>query len=98
MKKFVAIARNSDKAAYSTDGITWRSATLPSSTGWIAVAGGRDRFVVISELENKVAYSYDGIIWTEGEMPKSAVWKDVTYRDDGNFVALSSAGDIAYGQ
>lgn len=98
LKKFVAIARNSDKAAYSTDGITWRSATLPSSTGWIAVAGGRDRFVVISELENKVAYSYDGIIWTEGEMPKSAVWKDVTYRDDGNFVALSSAGDIAYGQ
>lgn len=98
LKKFVAIARNSNKAAYSTDGVTWRSATLPSSTGWIAVAGGRDRFVVISELENKVAYSYDGSLWTEGEMPKSAVWKDVTYRDDGNFVALSSAGDIAYGQ
>jgi hypothetical protein len=37
--KFVAVAYNSDTAAYSYDGITWYPATLPGgSAKWFAVA------------------------------------------------------------
>jgi hypothetical protein len=38
--KLVAITWNSDKAAYSTDGINWTAATMPSSVDWYVVAYG----------------------------------------------------------
>ena len=38
--KFVAVAYNTDKAAYSTDGINWTAATLPSSSKWNYVTYG----------------------------------------------------------
>ena len=38
--KFVAVAYDSDKTAYSTDGINWTAATMPSSSGWYDITYG----------------------------------------------------------
>jgi hypothetical protein len=37
-EKFVTVAYNSTKAAYSSDGINWVETTLPSSAYWYIVA------------------------------------------------------------
>ena len=42
MPKFVAIALGSDKAAYSEDGIKWKTTTLPYETEWQSVCYGGD--------------------------------------------------------
>jgi hypothetical protein len=36
---FVAVAKNSTKAAYSADGINWSSAALPVFGNWYSVGG-----------------------------------------------------------
>jgi hypothetical protein len=40
--KFVAVANSSNIAAYSADGITWTTATIPSSANWYGVTYGGD--------------------------------------------------------
>ena len=55
--KYVAVAYNSNAAAYSTDGITWTAATLPSSTNWVSVTYGNGKFVAVAN--NGVAASID---------------------------------------
>ena len=92
--KFVAVAYNSDKAAYSTDGITWTLATLPSSTYWCSVTYGNGKFVAVASNSNKAAYSADGITWTLATLPSSVGWYSVTY-GDGKFVAVASNNDKA---
>jgi hypothetical protein len=88
--KFVAISNYDDKAVYSTDGITWTAATLPSSAYWQSVTYGNGKFVAIAKLGNKAIYSTDGISWTETTMPNSgrAGWESVTY-GNGKFVAVA---------
>ena len=44
-------------AAYSTDGITWTAATLPSATYWQNVTYGNGKFVVVANNSDKAAYS-----------------------------------------
>ena len=53
----MAVASGSDKAAYSTDGVTWTAATLPSSGYWYSVAYGGGKFVAVAYNSNKAAYS-----------------------------------------
>ena len=43
--KFVAVASDSDKAVYSTDGINWTETTLPSSTTWRSVTESLLRYL-----------------------------------------------------
>ncbi|MDR1479409.1 MAG: hypothetical protein LBJ00_10770 [Planctomycetaceae bacterium] len=76
--KFVAVDYNSNKAAYSTDGINWTAATLPGSSNWNGVTYGNGKFVAVSHNSNKAAYSTDGINWTAATLPGSDWW-DVTY-------------------
>ena len=52
--KFVAVANNSNKTAYSTDGITWTAATLPSSANWGSVTYGNGKFVAVAYNSDKV--------------------------------------------
>ena len=76
--KFVAVAggeSDSNKAAYSTDGINWIASTLP----FVAIDGAYN--------SNKAAYSTDGINWIASTLPSSAYWRSVTY-GDGKFVAV----------
>jgi hypothetical protein len=44
--KFWAFAANA--AAYSTDGQTWSSATLPVSSNWVGAAGGASSVLAVS--------------------------------------------------
>lgn len=92
--KFVAVTFNSDKAAYSTDGITWAETTLPSSTFWIDVTYGNDKFVAVISNSNKAAYSIDGITWVETTLPSSTNLYSVTY-GNGKFVGVMYASDRA---
>jgi hypothetical protein len=86
--KFVAVANNSNKTAYSLDGITWTAATMPSSAVWESVTYGNGKFVAVASNNYRAAYSTDGITWTAATMP-SAVWISVTY-GNGKFVAVAN--------
>ena len=85
--KFVAVVKDSDKAAYSTDGINWTASTMPSSASWWSVTYGDGKFVAVAYSSTKAAYSTDGINWTASTLPSSASWYSVTY-GDGKFVAV----------
>jgi len=98
--RFVAVKGTStNQGAYSNDGITWTTMTLPSSGTWTAVAHGivQDgsseeavgRFVALRTGSDAFAYSADGITWTAGTMPLSANWVSVAF-GEGRFCAISS--------
>jgi len=86
---FVAVAGNAGAttaAAYSTDGVSWTSATLPSAN-WTSVVYGNGRFVAVSQGGTSAAYSFDGITWTASTLPSSGSWVKVRY-GQGTFVAI----------
>ena len=84
--KWLAIKRGSDATAYSTDGITWTTGTLPSSSNWEDVTFGNGRFIAISSADRKSAYSLDGITWVAVTLPDDGSGGNVAYNK------------IAYGQ
>lgn len=90
--KFVAVARSSDKFAYSEDGINWNSSTMPSYINWHSVTYGNGKLVVVAGSSNHAAYLEDGINWTLSIMPSSANWASVTY-GNGKFVAVAYDSD-----
>ena len=100
--KFVAVASSSNKAAYSTDGITWTAATLPSLNYWNSVTYGNGKFVAIGAEDTTlgiltgydVVYSEDGITWVGTSTPSASNWKSVDY-GNGNFVAISYNSNVA---
>lgn len=87
--RYVAIAEGGNLAAFSVDGSTWTSSTLPSNGDWIAVTQG-NRFVAIRNDSNAGAVSSDGITWTGFTIAgPSASWVDIAY-GNGRFVAIAS--------
>ena len=90
--KYVATANNSDKGAYSTDGINWTEMSMPASRKWCCVTYGNGKFVAIADQTDKGAYSADGITWTEMSMPASRGWRTITY-GNGKFVAMEIGSD-----
>ncbi len=72
---------------YSTDGITWTSASNPfSSSGNVSVAWGGDKFIAgIDDFgpSDRLAYSYDGITWVGLGTPFSPstrrMWGGIVY-------------------
>lgn len=91
--KFVTIAREGGKGAYSTDGIHWTEMTLPSTGLWQGMAYGNGKFVIVRTSSDQGAYSVDGINWTATTMPSSRDWSGVAY-GNGKFVAYM--GDSSY--
>lgn len=61
--RFVAIAKDSDMAAYTEDGLTWVETSLPIVSKWESVAYGDGRFVAVSSNSKKIVYSIDGYMW-----------------------------------
>ena len=58
----MAVAYDSDIAAYSNDGITWTQTTMPISASWYSVTYGNDKFVAVTIDSDIAAYikdSYD---------------------------------------
>lgn len=99
--KYVATPYDSDKGAYSADGITWTETTFPSSGRWSSVTYGDGRFVAVSDGTKQGAYSTDGIVWTEMGFPYNA--KSVAYGDGklvvvggGNKISCSTDGGITW--
>lgn len=93
--KFVAVAHNSDKAAYSTDGINWVGTTLPSKKYWMSATYGDGKFVAIAMMSTAAAYSTDGINWEDSVLPVDITWRSVSY-GNGVFVAVGSGTNAAY--
>ena len=77
--KFVAVAKSSNIAVYSTDGINWIQATLPARKDWFSVCYGDGKFVTVASGTDIAAYSTDGITWTQTTLPVSAKWMSVCY-------------------
>jgi len=91
----VAVAYNSAKAAYSTDGINWVAATLPSSGRWYNVCYGNGKYVAVAYLNSdKAAYSTDGINWVAATLPSVQSWGNVCY-GNGKFVVVATNSDKA---
>lgn len=94
--KFVTVAYNTNKAAYSVDGIKWIAATLPCTANWTSVTYGNGLYVAVASDTNVVAYSTDCITWHEATMPTPSYWYSVCY-GDGKFVAVSKGtANVAY--
>ncbi len=77
--KFVATAYGSNKPViYSSDGITWTEATLPSFTTNFhykrSVCYGGGKFVMLVPYGDEAAYSEDGATWKSVTLPSSAGW------------------------
>ena len=93
--KFVAIAEQTSRGAYSEDGITWKQMNMPVSAYWSSIAYGNGKFVAVSYNHSTVsAYSLDGVNWTQTTMPASANWCSVIYGAD-KFVAVANPSDRA---
>ena len=88
--KFVAVAMDINKGAYSTDGINWTEMTLPASSTWLTVTYGNEKFVAVASGSDKGAYSADGISWTEFTLPARRSWYAVTY-GNGKYVAVANS-------
>lgn len=90
---FVAIANDSNKTAYSTDGEHWTETTnLPSESSWYSVTYGNGKFVAVA-YGTVAAYSTDGITWTAATLPSSRNWRSVAY-GNGMFVAIAGSSNV----
>jgi hypothetical protein len=88
--KFVAIALSNNDGATSTNGTSWTSMSLPTSTaGWRKVVYGSspDIWVAVGEASLS-ASSSDGVTWTSASMP-TGIYKSAAY-GAGYFVAVAS--------
>lgn len=98
--KIVATAQNSpsgtNKAAYSTDGISWTGITLPSSNNWRPVAYANGVFVAVGKHSGTVIYSTDGITWNTSNAPSEYKWYCVTSSADKFVLADYDSGKIVY--
>lgn len=70
---WVAVARESAQAAYSTDGINWTGANLGEVADWVDIAYGNGTFVAIAESTSASALrsvsSNGGATWSLGTLP-----------------------------
>lgn len=95
--KFVAVDRENPRVAYSTDGINWSLASLPSDASGGSMASvtyGNGKFVAVPGAGGNAVYSSDGVNWKQTALPSYKNWYQVTY-GNGKFVAISS-NIIAY--
>jgi len=98
--RFVIVEGNfSNAAAYSADGVTWVTRTLPANqdsteSDWRDVAFGNNRFVAIADNDAQVAVSVDrGVNWIAAQLPINAPWRKISY-GNGVFLAVAE-GNIA---
>gem|GEM_PF-1267732 len=91
---FVAVARGSNVAATSPDGMTWTQQALPTSANWQSITYGGGHFIAIANNSAIAATSPDGITWTQRALPVVAYWRKVTF-GAGMFLAVADSGNIA---
>jgi hypothetical protein len=80
-------------SAYSSNGTSWTSRTMPSNNYWYSVTFGNNGFVATSSI-NQVATSPDGVTWTARTMPTSQNWFGSAW-NGSTWVAIGSGTAIA---
>ena len=92
---YATVRTNSNAAAYSSDGIIWGAATLPSTGNWSILAGGSGIFVAGIPGSTTIAYSSTGTVWQTASSPP-IVGSRIVY-GGGKFVTIpSSSSATAY--
>jgi hypothetical protein len=84
----------STRAAYSENGVTWTTLTLPSTANWSDVAYGNGLYVAVSSSGTKAAYTRDLITWNQSLIPIGAVTK-LAY-GQGVFLGVNAANGVAW--
>ena len=92
--KFVAVAYNSNNAAYSTDGVNWAAATMVESSYWADITYRDGKFIAVAQASVS-NYSINGIKWVGALKPPMSGAKSVAY-GDGKFVSVAPAGAICH--
>jgi uncharacterized protein (DUF697 family) len=93
---FVAVPDSTtNKAAYSTDGITWTDGNVIGFS-LDSVAYGNGKFVVASFGSNESAYSTNGITWTQTTLPSSQNWSGITYGNEKFVIVANNSDQAAY--
>ena len=88
---------------YSTDGVNWNQAYMPTPRTWAGGCYGNGKFVKVSSASNVsatnsniIAYSTDAINWTEVAVAKAnKQWTKIAYGNNV-YVAISSDGYCMY--
>ena len=89
--KYVAVAYDSSKAAYSLDGLIWNTTDLPELGHWQKVVYGSGVYVAINSGYSRGAYSLDGINWYSTQTNMGS--RDIVY---GNNIFISVEKDSYY--
>lgn len=96
---FVAMRSTTDGddgvAAYSPDGITWTTTTIPSGFYASCLAYGNGKFVAIQPDSTNAIYSEDGITWKETILPTSEDWSCLAYGNE-RFVLIAHNSNKHY--
>jgi hypothetical protein len=74
-------------AAWSTDGITWSSITMPVAAQWQYGAFGYGSYVAVSFGTSHAASSTNGISWTQRTLPATTNWNTVVIANNSNISA-----------
>ena len=82
---------DSNTVLYSTDQLTWKTASMPVTGRWEAVASGNGKFVSVGYNTAVSAVSSNGSTWTQGSLPSNS-WVSVTY-GSGRFVTIVENGN-----
>jgi len=61
--RFVVVGKNTNKSAFSFDGVTWYTGNLPATGNWNSVAYGAGQFVAVGGTGTLVAKSPNGSDW-----------------------------------
>lgn len=86
--KFVAVGTG-NLAAYSADGTTWQTASMPATADWSAITYGAGHFVAVAKGTTTAARSPDGITWEAITLPELFNWSGLAY-GMGRFIAVSN--------
>ena len=102
--RLVVVGEKTQTALYSSDGLSWGSATLPvgddsSGDEWQAVAYGQGTYVAITGSQYKdVAYSTNGISWSKYDNVLPAgdhEFLDLVYGNN-RFIAFTKTGETFF--
>lgn len=94
--RFIAIANDESRVAFSLTGESWTTASLPFAEGWVDGTFGGGRFVIIANDSDRVLSSTNGTTWAPGIIPNDTVgdstisqWTRVAY-GKGRYVVVSA--------
>jgi hypothetical protein len=86
--KWVGVKNNTAVAATSTDGATWTTRTLPTTSFWSGIAHNGTIFAALS-TDGKAATSTDGATWTTRTLPNTNAYHAIV-AGGSTFVGIAS--------